>query len=50
MPLAGLILNRTHPTLCDLHAEKADDAAEDSRKTDPERWRPRCCGSTPTGR
>ncbi len=23
MPLAGLILNRTHPTLSDLHAEKA---------------------------
>ena len=32
MPLAGLILNRTHPTLCDLHADKADEAAEDSRK------------------
>ncbi len=27
MPLAGLILNRTHPLLCDLHAEKATDAA-----------------------
>jgi anion-transporting ArsA/GET3 family ATPase len=28
MPLAGLILNRTHPMLCDLHAEKASEAAE----------------------
>ena len=28
MPLAGLILNRTHPTLSDLHAEKAEEAAE----------------------
>jgi anion-transporting ArsA/GET3 family ATPase len=28
MPLAGLILNRTHPMLCDLHAEKAGEAAE----------------------
>jgi anion-transporting ArsA/GET3 family ATPase len=28
MPLAGLILNRTHPMLCDLNAEKANDAAE----------------------
>jgi anion-transporting ArsA/GET3 family ATPase len=27
MPLAGLILNRTHPLLCDLTAEKATDAA-----------------------
>jgi anion-transporting ArsA/GET3 family ATPase len=27
MPLAGLILNRTHPLLCDLNAEKATDAA-----------------------
>jgi anion-transporting ArsA/GET3 family ATPase len=28
MPLAGLILNRTHPMLCDLKAEKASEAAE----------------------
>lgn len=36
MPLAGLILNRTHPTLCDLHAEKAEEAAEDLAKDDPD--------------
>ncbi|MCV7223953.1 ArsA family ATPase [Mycolicibacterium elephantis] len=35
MPLAGLILNRTHPTLCDLHAEKAEEAAEELEKKDP---------------
>jgi anion-transporting ArsA/GET3 family ATPase len=29
MPLAGLILNRTHPTLCELTVERAVDAAED---------------------
>ena len=23
MPLAGLILNRTHPTLCDLHRRQS---------------------------
>jgi anion-transporting ArsA/GET3 family ATPase len=28
MPLAGLILNRTHPMLCGLHPEKANDAAD----------------------
>ena len=28
MPLAGLILNRTHPTLCDLKADKASEAAD----------------------
>jgi anion-transporting ArsA/GET3 family ATPase len=28
MPLAGLILNRTHPTLCDLQPDKARDAAD----------------------
>ena len=28
MPLAGLILNRTHPTLCALTVERAVDAAE----------------------
>ena len=36
MPLAGLILNRTHPTLCDLHADKADEAAEVLEDNDPE--------------
>lgn len=35
MPLAGLILNRTHPTLSDLHADKADEAAEELEK-DPD--------------
>ena len=28
MPLAGLILNRTHPMLCDLQADKANEAAD----------------------
>lgn len=28
MPLAGLILNRTHPTLCSLPAERAAEAAD----------------------
>ncbi|OMC31801.1 anion transporter [Mycobacterium sp. GA-1841] len=36
MPLAGLILNRTHPTLCDLHAEKAEEAADELAAEDPE--------------
>lgn len=36
MPLAGLILNRTHPTLCELHADKADEAADELEKTQPE--------------
>ncbi|HEY6649041.1 MAG TPA: ArsA family ATPase [Mycobacterium sp.] len=36
MPLAGLILNRTHPTLSDLHAEKAEEASEDLAEKDPE--------------
>ena len=35
MPLAGLILNRTHPTLCELHADKATEAAEELEKIDP---------------
>jgi anion-transporting ArsA/GET3 family ATPase len=35
MPLAGMILNRTHPTLSDLHAEKAEEAAEQLEK-DPD--------------
>jgi len=36
MPLAGLILNRTHPTLSGLHIERAVDAAEDLEATDPD--------------
>lgn len=36
MPLAGLILNRTHPTLCDLHAEKAEEAADELAAEDPD--------------
>jgi anion-transporting ArsA/GET3 family ATPase len=36
MPLAGLILNRTHPTLCDLMPEKAAEAAAELEKTDPD--------------
>jgi len=35
MPLAGMILNRTHPTLSDLHADKAEEAAEQLEK-DPD--------------
>ncbi|MDO3634785.1 ArsA family ATPase [Mycolicibacterium arseniciresistens] len=35
MPLAGLILNRTHPMLCDLHADKASEAAEELLAKDP---------------
>lgn len=35
MPLAGLILNRTHPTLCTLKADKAAEAAAELEKTDP---------------
>ncbi|MBU9766993.1 ArsA family ATPase [Mycobacterium sp. TNTM28] len=36
MPLAGLILNRTHPTLCDLHGDKAEEAADELAAEDPE--------------
>ncbi|ORB30908.1 ArsA family ATPase [Mycolicibacterium parafortuitum] len=36
MPLAGLILNRTHPTLCELHADKAAEAADELEKSDPD--------------
>ena len=36
MPLAGLILNRTHPTLCALTIERATDAAEELEKIDAE--------------
>ncbi|MCW2630252.1 ArsA family ATPase [Mycobacterium sp.] len=32
MPLAGMILNRTHPTLSDLHADRAEEAAEQLEK------------------
>ena len=35
MPLAGLILNRTHPTLCDLHADTAEGAADALAADDP---------------
>lgn len=35
MPLAGLILNRTHPTLSDLSVERAIDGAEELERTDP---------------
>ena len=34
MPLAGLILNRTHPTLSSLHADKAAEAADELAQTD----------------
>jgi anion-transporting ArsA/GET3 family ATPase len=34
MPLAGLILNRTHPMLCELNAETANDAAEKLEASD----------------
>jgi anion-transporting ArsA/GET3 family ATPase len=36
MPLAGLILNRTHPTLAGLHVERAVDAAEELESDDPD--------------
>jgi anion-transporting ArsA/GET3 family ATPase len=36
MPLAGLILNRTHPTLCSLHADKASEVAEALAANDSE--------------
>jgi anion-transporting ArsA/GET3 family ATPase len=36
MPLAGLILNRTHPTLCTLSVERAVDGAESLEATDPQ--------------
>ncbi|MCH9668072.1 MAG: ArsA family ATPase [Actinomycetia bacterium] len=35
MPLAGLILNRTHPTLCSLHADKAAETAAELEQKDP---------------
>ena len=36
MPLAGLILNRTHPTLSALHTERAVDGAETLEEADPD--------------
>jgi anion-transporting ArsA/GET3 family ATPase len=36
MPLAGLILNRTHPTLCALTVERAVDGAVELEADDPE--------------
>jgi anion-transporting ArsA/GET3 family ATPase len=36
MPLAGLILNRTHPTLCSLTVQRAVDAAEELEADDPD--------------
>src|ERR1700719_1482940 len=36
MPLAGMILNRTHPTLSDLHVERAAEAAADLEADDPD--------------
>ena len=36
MPLAGLILNRTHPTLCALTVERATDGAEEIERDNPE--------------
>jgi anion-transporting ArsA/GET3 family ATPase len=36
MPLAGLVLNRTHPTLSDLHTERAVDAAEELDVDNPD--------------
>jgi anion-transporting ArsA/GET3 family ATPase len=36
MPLCGLILNRTHPTLCSLHIERAVDAADELQDADPD--------------
>ncbi|TRW80095.1 ArsA family ATPase [Mycolicibacterium sp. 018/SC-01/001] len=35
MPLAGLILNRTHPTLCELNADAASRAADELDRADP---------------
>ncbi|MBX7448406.1 ArsA family ATPase [Mycolicibacterium sp. 3033] len=35
MPLAGLILNRTHPTLCELNADAASKAADQLDNADP---------------
>ena len=52
MPLAGLILNRTHPTLCELTGRAGQPRRPSSwTPTGPERVdRRRCCACTPTGR
>ncbi|BBZ02388.1 anion transporter [Mycolicibacterium chitae] len=36
MPLAGLILNRTHPPLCPLTVERATDGADELEAKDPD--------------
>ncbi|MGZ5377997.1 MAG: ArsA family ATPase [Mycobacterium sp.] len=36
MPLSGLILNRTHPMLSALHADKADEAADALEAAEPD--------------
>jgi anion-transporting ArsA/GET3 family ATPase len=36
MPLAGLVLNRTHPMLCDLNADKANEAADQLGENGPD--------------
>ncbi len=46
MPLAGLVLNRTHPVRAELSATKARHAADGCAA--PRSPRP-CCGCTPTG-
>ena len=57
MPLAGLILNRTHPMLCSLPVERAIDGAKtlegEPEATDAPGTKAlarRFCGSTPTAR
>ena len=49
MPLAGLILNRTHPMLCPLTVERAIDGAVDlrARGRQRRRWPPQSCVSMP---
>jgi hypothetical protein len=44
MPLAGLVLNRTHPVFAPLSATRA----RDGRTAVPCSWRP-CCACTPSG-
>ena len=51
MPLAGLILNRTHPTLSVAARRQGRRSRRGAgRRRTPSRWPPRCCGFTPTGR
>ena len=51
MPLAGLILNRTHPTLCALDGRAGNRRRpRKSNATTRSRWPPRCCACTPTAR